>query len=285
VNTIPVLEVVSAGAGASLQDLGRSGWKRFGIPPGGAMDADSARKANLLVGNEERAAVLEFLFTGGRLRILSAAEFAVTGADVVSSCPQWRNFSSEGGQEIRFGELRAGVWTYLSVQGGFAGARWFGSASVDPRAGLGDGVRAGVQLSRTVEQQPGKFFSRFVPELLRERFDKVPLLQIWRGPEWEWFPEKVRTSFLSASWIISAQSDRVGYRLEGSSLQTGRVGMPSAPVTVGTIQVPPNGLPIVLLRDGPTVGGYPRLALLDSSAISRFTQCAPGAAVRFQLAK
>ena len=142
-SAVPVLQVLAPGAGASIQDLGRSGWKRFGIPPGGAMDSDSARKANLLVGNEEAAPVLELLFTGARFRVLSAAELAITGAETECEYPSWRNFCAEAGQEIAFGRLVAGVWTYLAVQGGFAGSRWFGSASVDPRAGLGGAVAAG----------------------------------------------------------------------------------------------------------------------------------------------
>jgi biotin-dependent carboxylase-like uncharacterized protein len=282
-SAIPVLEILAPGAGASIQDLGRRGWKRFGIPPGGAMDADSMRKANLLVGNEEGAPVLELLFTGAKLRVLSASEFAITGAEVESDCPQWRNFAAGAGCEIAFGQLRAGVWTYLAVKGGFAESRWFGSASVDPRAGLGQILPAGARLHRESFRRSDGISSRFVPEVVRERFDQVPIIRIWPGPEWELFPADIRELFLRESWRVSAQSDRAGYRLEGSRLEFGRLRMLSAPVLVGTIQVPPSGLPIVLLRDGPTVGGYPRLGVLDPSAISRFTQSAPGTAVRFQL--
>ena len=248
------------------------------------MDSDSARKANLLVGNEEGAPVLELLFTGARFRVLGAAELAITGAEVESECPRWRNFSAEAGQEIAFGRLRAGVWTYLAARGGFAGARWFGSASVDPRAGLGGVVPAGAELRReNVQGSDGIFSARFVPELVRERFDELPVLRLWRGPEWESFSEHARARFLSENWLVSVQSDRAGYRLEGVALEPVRLRMLSAPVAVGTVQVPPSGLPIVLLRDGPTVGGYPRLGILDPSAISRFTQCAPSTPVRFEL--
>jgi 5-oxoprolinase (ATP-hydrolysing) subunit C len=249
------------------------------------MDTDSARKANLLVGNEESAPVLEFLFTGARLLVLSAAEFAITGAEVDPDCPQWRNFSAQGGQKITFGQLRAGVWTYLAVQGGFSSSRWFGSTSVDPRAGFGEILPAGVRLNRESVRQSNQISSRFVPGLVRERFDRVPVIRIWPGPEWERFPADVRALFLNEDWRVSRQSDRVGYRLEGTPLAFGSFRMLSAPVLVGTVQVPPNGLPIVLLRDGPTVGGYPRLGILDPSEVSRFTQCAPGSPVRFQVVR
>src|SRR5262245_34793495 len=140
-----VLEILAVGAGAAIQDLGRSGWKRFGIPPGGAMDSDSARRANLLVGNEEGEPVIELLFAGARFRALRAAELAMTGAEIDCAWPQWRNFSVAQGDELSIGNLHAGVWTYLAVQGGFAAPKWFGSASVNPRAGFGVPLQPGAQ--------------------------------------------------------------------------------------------------------------------------------------------
>ena len=280
----PVFEVISPGAGASIQDLGRAGWKRFGVPGGGVMDVDSAGKANLLVGNDERVPVVELLFTGARLRANFAAELAIAGAEVACEWPRWRNFSVAAGDEISFGQLHAGVWIYLAVRGGFVAPRWFGSTSVNPRAGFGEVLRPGARLFRQESQSPQEISSRFVPELVRDRFHHTPVLRVWRGPEWDGFSEDARGLFLKQTWVVSAQSDRVGYRLEGVELES-RLRMPSAPVAVGVIQVPPSGQPIVLLRDGPTVGGYPRLAILDPLAISRFTQCAPGTGVRFELAE
>jgi biotin-dependent carboxylase-like uncharacterized protein len=278
----PVLEVLACGAGITIQDSGRSGWKRFGIAPGGAMDLESARQANLLVGNDVGAPVLELLFTGAKFLVLTSSELAIAGAEVECDWPTWRNFRVEPGSEISFGPLRAGVWSYLAARGGFAAPRWFGSASANPRAGFGETVQPGTRLACENRLPPEEISSRFVPELVREEYGRTPVLPVWRGPEWEGFTEEARRQFLEQTWRVSAQSDRAGYRLEGIALES-RLRMPSAPVAVGAIQVPPNGHPIVLLRDGPTVGGYPRLAILDSSSISRFTQCAPGTGVRFAL--
>ncbi len=278
----PVLELLAAGAGAAIQDFGRTGWKRFGVSCGGAMDLESARKANLLVGNDERAPVIELLFSGAKFRVVGATEVAISGADVACDWPQWRNFSVVPGNEISFGKLRSGVWTYLAVRGGFVTPRWFGSASVNPRAGFGEVLRPGLRLFSEQSQSSVEVSSRFVPELVRERYDQTPVLGVWRGPEWDGFSEEARSLFLNQTWVVSSQSDRAGYRLEGAELES-RLRMPSAPIAVGVIQVPPSGLPIVLLRDGPTVGGYPRLAILDPPVISRFTQCAPGTGVRFEL--
>jgi biotin-dependent carboxylase-like uncharacterized protein len=279
-----VLEALAVGAGMSIQDLGRSGWKRFGIPPGGAMDRESARTANLLVGNDAGAPVVELLFTGAKFLVLSSSEFAIAGAEVECEWPTWRNFRVEPGSEISFGSLRSGVWSYLAVGGGFAAPKWFGSASANPRAGFGETLRPGAQLACDNRRSADEISSRFVPELVREEYGRTPVLRVWRGPEWDGFTEEARRQFLEQTWRVSPQSDRAGYRLEGNALES-RLRMPSAPVAVGAIQVPPNGLPIVLLRDGPTVGGYPRLAILDPSGVSRFTQCAPGTDVRFALAE
>ncbi|HEY6676583.1 MAG TPA: biotin-dependent carboxyltransferase family protein [Terrimicrobium sp.] len=279
----PVLEVLAAGAGMTIQDLGRSGWKRFGIPPGGAMDLESARQANLLVGNKAGAPVVELLFTGAKFLVLSSSELAIAGAEVECEWPTWRNFHVEPGSEISFGPLRAGVWSYLAVRGGFAAPRWFGSASANPRAGFGEPVQPGARLSCEKRLPAEEISSRFVPELVREEYGQTPVLRVWPGPEWDGFTEEARREFLGQTWRVSSQSDRAGYRLEGIALES-RLRMPSAPVVVGAIQIPPNGQPIVLLRDGPTVGGYPRLAILDASRVSRFTQCAPGTCVRFALA-
>ena len=278
----PILEVLAVGAGMTIQDLGRSGWKRFGIPPGGAMDLESARQANLLVGNSAGAPVVELLFTGAKFLVLSSSELAIAGAEVECEWPTWRNFHVEPGSEISFGPLRAGVWSYLAVRGGFAASRWFGSASANLRAGFGEAVQPGARLSCEKKLLSEEISSRFVPELVREEYAQTPVLRVWPGPEWDGFTEEARREFLRQTWRVSSQSDRAGYRLEGIALES-RLRMPSAPVAVGAIQVPPSGHPIVLLRDGPTVGGYPRLAILESSSISRFTQCAPGTDVRFAL--
>lgn len=278
---ISSLEILSSGSGVAIHDLGRPGWKRFGLPPGGVMDADSAILANLLVGNEPSDPLLEIALAGARLRALRRCEVAITGAEVVCSHPLWKSVFLEPGEELAFTGLRSGVWTYLAIAGGFKAPLWFGSASVNPRAGLGEPLGPGSKLFA----RPGKRLSGISGRFIREtpRLAEKPMLPVWQGPEWEYFSSGERERFFQEPWTVSPQSDRSGYRLQGHPLKVGSFGMPSSPTAVGVIQVPPNGFPIVLLRDGPTVGGYPRLAILDPSAISRFTQCAPGTAVQFQL--
>lgn len=276
-----VLEVLSPGAGLAMQDQGRPGWKRHGLPSGGAMDADSAAQANRLVGNPDIAPVLELTFTGARLRVLQRCELALAGAEVTCSHPLWRSFFAEPGEQIVFTDLRSGVWTYLAVQGGWETPRWFGSASVNPRAGLGRVLTPGLRLSAQPGPRTTSISGRFVVE--RPHWRETPVLPVWPGPEWEKFSPESRARFFQQTWRASTQSDRSGYRLEGDALAVGGLQIPSSPTAVGVIQVPAGGQPIVLLRDGPTVGGYPRLAIMDPSVVSRFTQCAPGTSVKFQL--
>ncbi len=278
-----VLQIVNPGSGCSLQDGGRPGWKRFGVPEGGVMDRDSAAQANRLAGNPDAAPVLEIFLTGARLKVLRAAEFAITGAGWAARHPPWRSFRADAGEEIVLAHRQGGAWSYLAVHGGFLGPRWFGSVSVNPRASFGSLGAAGDILQAGVAERAGSVASRFTKDEHRPRFDEPPGIPVWPGPEWTVFSRVEQERFLSTEWIVSPQSDRSGYRLDGPPLAVPGLSMLSSPLAVGAIQLPPAGRPIVILRDGPTVGGYPRLAIVDPTAVSRFTQNAPGTPVRFEL--
>ncbi len=276
----PILKVLSAGSGASIQDGGRSGWKRYGVPTGGAMDSDSAEWANKLVGNDPSSPVLEILMSGTRLRFARDCMAAITGAEIDTGFPRWRSFPVKAGQELLFGRRDAGVWSYLAIEGGLAADRWLGSASVNARAGFGRNLKPGDTLSRARTPDPTAIASRFRPD--HPLLASQPDFAIWPGPEEAVFSEETRTLFMQSPWTISPKSDRTGYRLEGPVLPTDGTQIVSSPLVIGTIQLPPDGKPIVILRDGPTVGGYPRIAVLEPGAISRFTQCAPGETIRFK---
>lgn len=278
------LEILEIGAGASLQDRGRPGWKRFGLPAAGPMDRESARLANLLVGNAPEQAVVELLFGRAKLRALREVTLAVTGAEVVASHSLWRSFRLRAGEVLELGLPQRGLWTYLATAGGFKGREYFGSVSRHRRADLGTALEAGIQLS--VEDVPARSFmaGSFVPEAARPALGTPPPLGFWPGPEWGRLSAEMQRQFLTADWTVSPQSDRMGYRLQGPVLREGYEEILSGPVTVGTIQLPPSGQPIVLMRDGPTVGGYPRIGVIDDASVSIFSQCAPGQTIRFQRA-
>lgn len=270
-----VLEIVTPGLLATVQDGGRPGWRRYGIPPGGAMDRCAWRQANRLLGNPEGAAVLECL-QGTRLIALAAVELAAAGA---WGARAWR---ASAGEIIEFPASLAGVWHYLALPGGIKAERFLGSASVCARAGIGQALTKGDRLA-CLDAPLGRF-----PPGVKARQPTEPTeygdapLGVWPGPQWDAFDAASREAFLDQAWRLSARSDRTGYRLEGPALLPPPGNLASEPVRVGSVQVPPDGQPLVTLHDGPTVGGYAKIALIDAADLDRLVQTRPGRTVRFR---
>lgn len=270
-----VLEVVAPGLLATVQDGGRPGWRRYGIPPGGAMDRGAWRQANRLLDNPVDAAVLECL-QGTRLIALATVELAAAGA---WGARAWR---AAAGEVIEFPAALAGVWHYLALPGGIAAPRFLGSASVCARAGIGQVLAKGDRLA-CLAAPLGRF-----PEGVKARQPTEPAeygdapLGVWPGPQWDAFDAASREAFLTQAWRVSARSDRTGYRLEGQALVPPPGNLASEPVRVGSVQVPPDGQPLVTLHDGPTVGGYAKIALVDAADLDRLVQTRPGRTVRFR---
>ncbi|MGB0582555.1 MAG: biotin-dependent carboxyltransferase family protein [Limisphaerales bacterium] len=281
-----LLEIVSPGMGMTVQDLGRIGWRRFGVPMSGAMDDHSLRIANQLVGNPPGTPGLEMLLQGQRIRVREDAWISVTGADSSSTIADWHAAKVHKGSEIVFPVNRSGVWIYLAVAGGVTAPSWFGSASVCPRAQIGSALQSGDQLFRATEssvQLPGAVAGRVAAWEEQRNFQKPPVFRVWPGPQRDWFSESELDRFFENSWKISSQSDRTGYRLEGEPISVPDRGLISEPVRIGSVQIPPNGQPIVTMRDGPTVGGYPKIGMLDPRDLSWLVQCRPGQDVQFTL--
>lgn len=282
-----MLQISEPGMGVALQDLGRRGWKRYGVPPGGALDRHAARIANQLVGNLPDTPLLEILFHGARVQALRRVEVALTGAAVSTGrVGDWHTFWLSEGEELAIAPPRAGVWSYLAVSGGLTGPHWFGSVSTFPRGGLGSPLTAGSVVKRPVHPQlppAAAIARRWVDPKEQRDYLSPPALPVWPGPQWDLFPIKTREAFFGREWAVSSRSDRTGYRLEGVALPGVVESMPSEPVLPGSIQVPPDGRPIVTMRDGPTVGGYPKIGLIDPGYLSWFAQCRPGQPIRFTL--
>lgn len=281
----PILEVTDPGMGVSIQDLGRIGWRRFGVPMSGAMDDHSARVANVLLDNPPDAPVLEMLLQGQRIRVLKTCWLAVTGADASSTVADWHAVQVLAGSELVFPVNRKGVWIYLALAGGFAGEVRFGSASVSARAGIGKMLAAGDRLYRREASHlhlSASVAGRVAAWDEQRDFLKPPVLRVWRGPQWAEVEAEARVIFFESEWEVSSKSDRSGYRLNGPGVPVPGLEMISEPVRIGSIQIPGGGQPIVTMRDGPTVGGYPKLGMIDPRDLSWLTQCRPGQKVRFR---
>ncbi len=283
-----ILEVVDGGLLTTVQDAGRPGLAHLGVPPSGYLDGPAARLANRLVGNHESAAVLETTGKGPILRPRRAGVVvAVTGAPatvLVDGRPtdHHASFLLRAGQTLEVGKASTGLRSYLAVRGGFATGPVLGSRSTDLLSALGPpALAAGQQLpvgDATAGPVPATDGVAF-PDL-----STAPVIAVYPGPSDHWFTPNALQLLGSQAWTVDPASSRVGLRLSGPPLPRRRSGelAPEGMVT-GSLQVPPNGLPVLLLADHPTTGGYPVIAVARESDLHHAAQAAPGTTVRFRL--
>jgi 5-oxoprolinase (ATP-hydrolysing) subunit C len=280
------LIVASIGPASSVQDGGRPGSQRYGLTPSGAMDRLSLAGANCLVGNELFAAGLEigpfgasFVARDGAVRVAVAG--APRNADIGGRqvSPE-SSITLKDGETLTLGFARGGAFSYLAIEGGIKGEPVFGSLAVNARAGLGSPyprpLQAGDEL--TVDAASGG------PER-RIELPKAPSgpIRVVLGPQDDEFDEANKALFLNSDWKISATSDRMGYRLEGPVIKHLHDHNIVSDGTVnGSIQVPGNGAPIVLMMDRGTSGGYPKIATVISADLGRLAQTSAGTAFRFK---
>ena len=282
-----VIEVLSPGPLATVQDLGRPGLAELGISRSGAFDRAALRLANRLVGNDESAAAIEFTLGGLVLRLPGAATIAFTGAYCeLSGHPGGWNaaLSCPAGTVISAAAPLTGLRSYLAVRGGLAVAAVLGSRATDTLSGLGPpALRPGMRLpvGDIAAGEPRDLCGSAGPEA------GTAALRLAAGPRANWFePDSVGRLFDSA-WRVLPDSNRIGTRLAGPALQlrpdAERLGaeLPSEPTLPGAVQVPPDGQPIVLGPDAPVTGGYPVIAVLPDADLGLLGQLRPGAALRF----
>lgn len=285
----PHLVVVHPGLSSTLQDLGRPGLMSLGVAEAGALDRSAARQANRLVGNTAGAAVIESLNGGLALEAGTDQVLAVTGADVglTIAMPDGREreplvcapFLLRAGEVLRQSAPATGLRSYTAVRGGFAAEEVLGSRSTDSMSGLGpEPLATGTPLA-VAAQAPASPVGD--PESLR-RAASPEVLRIRPGPRDDWFGAEGLERLCSSDWTVSAQSNRIGLRLDGPALQRTREGeLPSEGTVGGALQVPPSGLPVLFLADHPVTGGYPVIAVVVSADLDRAAQLPPGSTVRF----
>ncbi|MFA6961650.1 MAG: 5-oxoprolinase subunit PxpB [Opitutaceae bacterium] len=280
-----VFEVVSAGALTTVQDMGRAGRQHQGISVGGPMDRQAARVANLLLGNDENAALLEVTLTGPELKFLRDTWIAVTGASI-TGVPGWRPWQVTAGQVVSLAELTRGARAYVAVAGGLEIARVLGGAGTMLRAGVGGWHGRALQEGDRLGARPGVLETAGNWSASAE-FNAATgtdvTVRFLRGPQWEWFAAASRRTFLGKLFKITAKSDRMGLRLSGAELRLEKEQeLVSEGVGFGSVQVPPDGHPIVLMADRQTIGGYPKIAHIIAVDLPKLAQARAGDAVRFQ---
>ncbi|MFI5711222.1 biotin-dependent carboxyltransferase family protein [Kribbella sp. NPDC051620] len=270
------LMVLETGPLATIQDRGRAGQASLGIPRSGACDQRSYELANRLVGNKPGAAVIEATFGGLALRAEAEVVIATTGAPCAGA-PLNAPTTLRPGEVLRLGPPRSGLRTYVAVRGGFAVSTVLGSRSTDLLSGLGPPpLRAGDLLPVGDESapMPGVDLAAVADPAAGE-----VVVRVTPGPRADWFtPDALR----GHTYTVSSNSNRIGVRLEGPSLQRIHEGeLPSEGMALGAIQIPPSGLPVLFLADHPVTGGYPVIAYVATADLDACAQLRPGQSLRF----
>ncbi|MCX2749297.1 biotin-dependent carboxyltransferase family protein [Arthrobacter sp. MI7-26] len=291
--------VVNPGPLTLVEDLGRQGWASLGLSPSGALDGQSLRLANLLVGNPVDAAGLEILLGGLRLRFVTASTVAVTGAEGIvtlngAEIPLNQAARVAPGAVLDFGVPLFGLRYYLAVQGGIDAPKLLGSSSTDMLSGEGPApLKSGEQLGiGRVSVGNGSGFSTGAWPLINvaahPAIRRAPdpgraiTARVDRGPRADWFDHDSWPRLVSQDWILSPDSNRIGARLVGRPLtQTRHEELPSEGMVLGALQVPPSGLPTVFLADHPVTGGYPVIAVVRRTDLDLLGQARPGQRIRF----
>jgi biotin-dependent carboxylase-like uncharacterized protein len=281
------LVIKSCGALTTLQDAGRKGYQRYGLSNAGAMDQTALAIANALVGNKIDEAAIEFAVFGGELMVEGGeVRIAMAGAhcplDIDGEVvPALTSRRVAAGSSIRVGHARAGGFAYLAVAGSFDVAPMLGSVSVHLRTGVGglDGtpLKAGDALPLRSHQIEGPDL-----ELAAIPDPTQGPIRIVLGPQDDLFSKVGIETLLSSEYQITPEADRMGYRLSGPKIaHADGYNIVSDGIATGSVQVPGTGVPIVLLADRQTTGGYPKIATIVRADLGRFVQMRPGSKVRF----
>jgi biotin-dependent carboxylase-like uncharacterized protein len=286
------VDVLAPGLLTTVQDQGRHAHRALGIGSAGAVDAFSACIANLLLGNDADAALLEITLSGPRLRFSQPTTIALCGGDIDARCmqtliPGWRPVLLPAGAELRLGAVRRGCRSYLAIGGGFDVPRVLGSRSTDVRAGIGGvegralhaGDRLHAQRAKTPARRGVHVARWWVDARPDLDFNRTAVLHVLAGSDASDPPD----ALFRAAWTIDPASNRQGIRLRGPRLaladQRQRL---SEPVLPGTVQLPAGGQPILLLAEAQTVGGYPRIGHVIGADLPRAAQLRPGEPVHFR---
>jgi antagonist of KipI len=285
------LQVNSHGLLTTVQDLGREGYGPLGVSASGAADSISLRLGNLLVGNTENAAALEMTLLGGEFQFAENTVIAVTGSDFVATLEgkeiaSYKSVSVGAGKKLRFGPTRSGARCYLCVQGGLAVNEFLGSRSTHLLSGLGGfegrALRKGDVLP--IGDVATKFKQSCVSAQAQSLLTPRKILRVTEGPQWSSFSDPAKRQFFEQEYAVSEETNRMGIRLQSAPLEIPFSGeMITEGVSLGAIQIPPGGQPIILFVEQQTTGGYPKLANVVSADLYSLGQLRPRDEIRFEL--
>ncbi|MBN8582726.1 MAG: biotin-dependent carboxyltransferase family protein [Anaerolineae bacterium] len=288
-----MLEILEVSGIATIQDSGRRGWNKFGVPTSGPMDWFAHQAANSLLNNPLNSAVIELGLGEITFHALRNTVLSVTGAgyeveNYIWTFPLWTTFYVRAGWTVRVKKTSGGNWAYIAIAGGFDSPVIMNSHSTYLRGGIGSALKAGDVLnSFTPATDLLKLAARDFPVDKFMPYSQTPTLEVIPAPQADWFtPEGIRT-FYESEYTLSPSFDRMGYRLQGSPIEKAITKeLISEGMTMGSIQVPADGQPIIMMADAPTAGGYPKIANVTRASLPLLAQCEAGVSrIRFRKTK
>ncbi|MFK9094606.1 biotin-dependent carboxyltransferase family protein [Bacillus salipaludis] len=285
--------VIKPGFLTTVQDLGRRHYRIFGVSVSGVMDSVSFRLANILVGNDLNEAALEVTLVGPRLQFNASSVIAITGADLTpllngQPIQMWKALKVQKGDELHFGGCQYGARSYIAFAGGVQVPMVMGSRSTYVRGEYGgiDGrpLKAGDEIPiGTSRFQFSQLHGRRIRPTDLPEFERERPIQFILGPDHQEFTEQSIETFIHSPYIVTNDSDRMGYRLQGAQLEhINGADIISDFITIGTIQVPGSGQPIVHMADCGTSGGYTKLGVVIGADIPYLAQRKPGDRICFE---
>jgi antagonist of KipI len=301
------ISVLNPGLLTTIQDLGRRGYQKYGVIVSGAMDTYSMRLSNILVGNEENEGVLEITLVGPSLKLEKGTLFSITGGDISPTIsgkkiPMGRPIYLNNDCILKFGSCKVGCRSYLSIAGGFDVPRIMESKSTYLRSQFGgfkgrslqkdDIISIGIQNSNSIKiikkleeiESKGDFISPnwYIKNFISQSAEST-VIRVFEDRQFNKISEKSINVFFNSKFKIDSRSDRMGYRLSGEKIGLKeKLEMISEEVSIGTIQIPPDGNPIILLADVQTTGGYPKIAHVVSVDIQKIIQLKPNDKIEFK---
>ena len=283
------LEVIKKGFLTTVQDLGRIGVRRIGVPTSGAMDIKAMKDGNKIVGNSDWSPVFEHTFYGGVYVFYERALISITGATCTPilngiEIPQYKAIEINKWDKLEIKHPKRGCRSYMAIQGVLDIPKVLHSYStyLEGKFGgfKGRALDSGDKISWKFEGNDFKL--RDFPSSEMPYFSSKISINIKKGPEFDLLDEQAQNEFFDSIFSVNSQSNRMGIRLEGQKIKYPTIEMVSAPVIPGIIQIPASGNPIILMRDCQTIGGYPRIGIVEEEDLWRLGQVKAGDQIRFK---
>lgn len=283
------IKILKPGFFTTVQDTGRYGFQQFGVSACGVMDAYASKAANMLLENPFDAAVLEISLLGPEIEFLQDCTIAITGADFTPEAdkkpvPLWESVRMKKGSKLSFKGLKSGVRSYIAFGGGINTVPVMGSRSTDIKAVIGgiNGKKLSAGDILDLEAKSNGFSLKKLSKEAIPEYKNTQTISVILGPQDDYFTEKGINTFLNSTYTVSGQFDRMGYRLEGEQIESKNGSdIISDGISMGSIQIPGSGKPIILMADRQTAGGYAKIGVVATADLYKIAQAKEGDSFNF----